>query len=66
VLTGGLANINVRVGRDRVLRIQRDPSVLAKETTLLRRPWRALRTPTVLETGTIFYCSSTSSCDRCR
>jgi hypothetical protein len=51
VLTGGLANTNVRVERDRVLRIHRDPSALAKETTLLRRPWRALRTPTVLATG---------------
>jgi len=50
VLTGGLANINVRVGLDRVLRIQRDPSVLAKETALLRRPWRTLRTPAVLAT----------------
>jgi hypothetical protein len=54
VLTGGLANINVRIGRDRVLRIQRDPSTLAKEATLLRRPWRALRTPAVLTTGDDF------------
>jgi hypothetical protein len=54
VLTGGLANINLRVGSDRLLRIKRDPSTLAKETTLLRRPWRALRTPTVLATGNDF------------
>jgi hypothetical protein len=54
VLTGGLGNINIRVGRDRVLRIHRDASALAKETTLLRRPWRALRTPTVLATGDDF------------
>ena len=54
VLTGGLANINVRVGRDRVLRIHRDRSAVAVETTLLRRPWRALRTPAVLATGDDF------------
>src|SRR4051812_28485698 len=54
VLTGGLGNINLRVGRDRVLRIHHDPSALAKETTLLRRPWRALRTPAVLATGDDF------------
>jgi len=55
VLVGGLANINVRVGRDRVLRIYRDPAGrMAKETTLLRRTWRALRTPTVLATGDDF------------
>lgn len=54
VLTGGLANVNVRVGRDRVLRIRRDRSALAKEATLLSRPWRALRTPTVLATGEDF------------
>ena len=52
-LAGGLANINVRVGRDRVLRVG-DPSSLAKEASLLRRPWRALRTPTVLATGDDF------------
>jgi hypothetical protein len=51
---GWLANINLRVGRDRVLRIKRDPSTLAKETTLMRRPWRALRTPAVLATGDDF------------
>jgi len=54
VLTGGLANLNVRVGRDRVLRIQRDPSTLPKHVALLRRPWRALRTPAVLQTGADF------------
>jgi aminoglycoside phosphotransferase (APT) family kinase protein len=53
VLTGGLANLNVRVGRDRVLRIGA-PSGLAKEATLLRHPWRALRTPRVLATGDDF------------
>lgn len=54
VLAGGLHNINVRVGRDRVLRIQRDPATLGKQTTLLRRPWRWLRTPAVLATGADF------------
>jgi phosphotransferase family enzyme len=54
VLTGGLANLHIRVGRDRVLRIQSDPSTLAKQTALLRRPWRALRTPKVLEVGDDF------------
>jgi len=54
VLTGGLANLNIRVGRDRVLRIQRDPSTLAKHIALLRRPWRALRTPKVIATGDDF------------
>ena len=53
VLSGGLANINVRVGRDRVLRIKRGPTS-AKETTLLRRSWRSFRTPSVLATGEDF------------
>lgn len=53
-LRGGLANVNVRVGRDRVLRIRRDRSALAKEATLLSRPWQALRTPAVLATGEDF------------
>jgi hypothetical protein len=54
VLTGGLRNVNVGVGRDRVLRIKRDASDLGKETTLLRRPWRSFRTPAVLATGADF------------
>jgi len=54
VLAGGLANIHVRVGRDRVLRIQRDPSTLGKQIALLRQPWRWLRTPAVLATGADF------------
>ena len=54
VLSGGLRNINVRVGSDRVLRIARDPSGLPKEVTLLRRQWRSFRTPTVLDTGEDF------------
>jgi hypothetical protein len=54
VLSGGFANLNVRVGRDRVLRIKRSGSTLAKEVTLLGRPWRSFRTPSVLATGDDF------------
>jgi fructosamine-3-kinase len=52
VLSGGFANLNVRVG-DCVLRIKRGPTP-AKETTLLRRAWRSFRTPAVLATGEDF------------
>ncbi len=52
VLAGGFANRNVRVG-DRVLRIK-DPSTVEKERTLLSRPWRAFRTPRVLDAGEDF------------
>ena len=54
VLAGGFASLNVRVGRDRVLRIKRDPATLDKERTLLSRPWRELRTPRVLLWGEDF------------
>jgi hypothetical protein len=53
-LAGGLASTNLRIGRDRVLRIGRDPAALAKEAALLRRPWRGFRTPAVLATGADF------------
>ena len=53
VLSGGFANLNVRVGRERVLRIT-DRATLAKQVTLLSRPWRALRTPRVIATGDDF------------
>lgn len=39
VLSGGLRNLNVRVGRDRVLRIQRRTEQHAPEAALLARPW---------------------------
>ena len=52
LLSGGIANLNVRVG-DRVLRFK-DPSTLAKEARLLARPWRSCRTPAVLATGDDF------------
>lgn len=54
LLSGGLANLNVRLGRDRVLRIHRNPAALALETTLLRHPWRSFRTPAVLAAGPDF------------
>jgi aminoglycoside phosphotransferase (APT) family kinase protein len=53
VLSGGFDNRNVRVGRDRVLRIT-DPATLPIQVTLLSRPWRSLRTPRVLATGDDF------------
>jgi aminoglycoside phosphotransferase (APT) family kinase protein len=63
LLGGGLNNVTVRVGRDRVLRIYngldagttfRDAAVVGKEATLASTPWRALRTPTVLAAGADF------------
>ena len=63
LLSGGLNNINIRVGRDRVLRIYRglesgtifrDASVVGKEATLASRDWRSFRTPKVLARGPDF------------
>jgi hypothetical protein len=55
VLSGGLANLNVRVGRDKVIRVyQRDPRAMRKEAALLRRGWRSLRVPRVLSEGDDF------------
>ncbi|HEY9427803.1 MAG TPA: phosphotransferase [Gemmatimonadaceae bacterium] len=55
LLPGGLANLNVRVGAGRVLRVyRRDPLALAVEATLLRRPWKNVRTPEVLASGEDF------------
>jgi hypothetical protein len=54
VLAGGFANLNVRVGDDRVLRIMRDQAALAKERSLLQRCWKSFRTPLVLEAGDDF------------
>ncbi|MCU1283014.1 MAG: hypothetical protein JWM53_6560 [bacterium] len=54
-LSGGLANLNVRVGTDRVLRMRRgEAERLAAEPALLTRPWRSFRTPAVLATGSDF------------
>jgi aminoglycoside phosphotransferase (APT) family kinase protein len=55
VVSGGLANSNVRIGDDAILRIyRRDPTALSKELTLLRRPWSTFRVPAVLATGDDF------------
>jgi aminoglycoside phosphotransferase (APT) family kinase protein len=55
LLSGGLANLNVRVGRDRVLRIhRRQPGLVAKEAALLSRGWHSFRVPRVIETGDDF------------
>lgn len=52
LLSGGLANLNLRIGAGRVLRVYcRDPLALAVETALLRRPWKFVRTPEVLSRG---------------
>jgi fructosamine-3-kinase len=52
VLTGGHANLNIRLGRDRVLRIyRRDRTTLDKELALLRRPWRSFQLPKVYAVG---------------
>lgn len=54
VLTGGLANTNVRVG-DVVLRLhRRDPSLADLEAQLLARPWRSFRVPRMLSAGAGF------------
>lgn len=55
LLAGGLANLNVRIGAGRVLRVyHRDPLALAVEAALLRRPWKFVRTPEVLSSGEDF------------
>jgi fructosamine-3-kinase len=55
LLSGGLANLNLRIGAGRVLRVyRRDPLALALEETLLCRPWKFVRTPEVLASGEDF------------
>lgn len=52
LLGGGLKNLNVRVGQERVLRIHRDGKAdVAKEAALLRWPWRSFVVPPLLATG---------------
>ncbi|WP_437720172.1 phosphotransferase family protein [Sorangium sp. So ce861] len=52
VLAGGQANVNVRLGADRVLRVyRRDPGAASKEASLLARGWRSFRVPAVLSEG---------------
>ncbi len=53
-LSGGFRNVNVRVGRDRVLRIHRDPSLAAREAAILRHGWRGFVVPEVLDVGDDF------------
>jgi hypothetical protein len=55
LLSGGLANINLRVGDDRVLRIyRRDASTLPKEAMLLGQDWQNFRSPDLLGSGEDF------------
>jgi len=54
-LAGGHANLNVRVGDDRVLRIfRRDALAGMKEVVLLGRDWQTLKTPHVIAQGVDF------------
>ncbi|MFT7667863.1 MAG: hypothetical protein ACI8X5_000548 [Planctomycetota bacterium] len=53
MLSGGLANLNIRVGAARALRILRqDVSALQKEAQRLVRSWRNFRTPYAHQVGT--------------
>jgi fructosamine-3-kinase len=55
LLGGGHANINVRVGARRVLRIyRRDRDAAAKEKALLLQPWTSFLVPPVLGAGEDF------------
>lgn len=55
VLSGGQANLNVRVNGDRVLRIyRRDSGSLAKECALLGRGWTTFQVPKLLKRGDDF------------
>ncbi len=55
VLGGGHANVNIRVGTERVLRIyRRDRRALAREKALLSHPWGSFRVPRLLADGEDF------------
>ena len=55
VLPGGVANLNVRIGEKRVLRIYvRDPESIDKEALLLGRRWDSFRVPAILDRGEDF------------
>ena len=55
VLSGGRANLNVRIDDGRVLRIyERDRTSAGKEAALLRRDWRSFVVPRVFDTGDDF------------
>lgn len=52
LLSGGLANTNIRIGKNRVLRIyRRDKGELAKERALLLSEWQFLSVPKILASG---------------
>lgn len=54
-LTGGRANVNVRIDDGRVLRIyERDRRAAAKEATLLQRDWGSFVVPRVIDAGDDF------------
>lgn len=54
-LSGGLANENLRIGHDKVLRIyKRDVTALSRECELLSRSWKQFRVPKVLDRGDDF------------
>jgi fructosamine-3-kinase len=51
-LSGGLANLVMRIGDDRVLRVyRRDAASIDLELAMLQRPWRTFRVPRVLARG---------------
>ncbi len=55
VLSGGRANINVRIGSSQVLRIyRRDGAACEKEQALLGRDWRSFAVPAVRGSGDDF------------
>lgn len=63
VLSGGQANLLVRV-HDRVVRIHvREPESAAKEAALLRRPW-GFRVPPLLDAGHDYLVLGFVSCER--
>jgi hypothetical protein len=55
LLAGGLGNLNIRVGCNRVLRIYRgDKTCAAKEAALLSRGWQSFRVPSLSASGDDF------------
>lgn len=55
LLSGGQANTNIQVGRDKVLRLyRRDAGTAGKEITLLQKSWKSFLVPEVLSSGNGF------------
>ncbi|MCY1021673.1 phosphotransferase family protein [Pyxidicoccus sp. MSG2] len=55
LLSGGHANVNMRIGTGRVLRVyRRDTGTLRKEQALLGLGWKSFRVPAVLASGEDF------------